>query len=63
METTVTLTEEYWASLGESQDDYRDQSLCLAGCSHGGVCTQPAGHDGVHDASGYCQWSDEDGKD
>ena len=29
---------------------------CGVRCSHGGVCTLIKGHDGQHDAEGYCQW-------
>ena len=34
--------------------------MCATPCSHGGLCSLEPGHDGLHDASGYCQWSDED---
>lgn len=37
--------------------------ICDTYCTHGGECSLEAGHDGLHDASGYCQWADEDSVD
>lgn len=33
-------------------------ALCKHYCSHGGRFSKNAGHSGLHDASGYCQWPD-----
>jgi len=31
---------------------------CETYCSHGGACSLEVGHDGVHNASGYCTFTD-----
>jgi hypothetical protein len=41
-------------------------SDCDACCSHGGCCTLPAGHEGLHGSGGsggkiYCTWDDASG--
>lgn len=32
--------------------------FCNAYCTHGGVCNLDTGHEGLHSASGYCEWED-----
>lgn len=34
--------------------------FCGKACPHNGVCSLEEGHSGFHDASGYCQFSDEE---
>ncbi len=29
---------------------------CNTTCDHGGICTLDWDHDGLHSASGYCEW-------
>lgn len=33
---------------------------CMARCSHGGVCTLDRNHQGLHDAGGYCSFTEEE---
>lgn len=49
-----------YAMLVEALNVLVDDPACLVRCEHGGMCSEPEGHDGPHDADGHCQWSDDD---
>lgn len=53
----VRAAAEVTARTGLTEPEIDAGRECGARCEHGGFCSDAPGHDGLHNASGYCTWA------